>query len=145
MHQNEQQKSAFPGTPEEFTRFGEGRLPGLLGVRILLTTQAELQAELDVRAELFAPNGYLHAATSVALADSLCGYGCILNLPEGAIGFTTIELKTNFLGTAREGTIQCGAHPVHLGRSTHVWDAKVQAAGRAIALFRCTQLILFPR
>ena len=82
-----------------------------------------------------------------ALADTACGYGCIAHLPPGAENFTTVELKTNFLGTAREGMIACVATPAHLGNTTQVWDAVVTdgARGRRIALFRCTQLILWPR
>src|SRR5205085_11985359 len=90
-----------------------------------------------------APNGYLHAAAVIGLADTACGYGCILGLPEGGVGFTTIELKTNFLGTAMSGTITCEAVRVHGGRTTQLWDATVRDAdGRTLALFRCTQLIL---
>jgi uncharacterized protein (TIGR00369 family) len=100
---------------------------------------------MAVRREVMAPNGYLHAASVVALADTSCGYGCVVNLPEGASGFTTIELKSNFLGTAREGAIACRATPVHLGRTTQVWDAVVQVEGaeKVIALFRCTQMVLW--
>ena len=75
-----------------------------------------------------APNGFLHAASVIALADTSCGYGCVAYLPQGANGFTTIELKSNFLGTAREGAIACRA-PVHLGRTTQVWDAVVTVEG----------------
>jgi uncharacterized protein (TIGR00369 family) len=94
-----------------------------------------------------APNGFLHAATVIALADTLCGYGTVVNLPEGAAGFTTVELKSNFLGTVREGGIECLATPLHLGGTTHVWDAVVDAegTGRRLAVFRCTQLVLWPR
>jgi uncharacterized protein (TIGR00369 family) len=100
---------------------------------------------LELRDDLLAPNGYLHAATVVALADTSCGYGCFVNLPEGATGFTTIELKANFLGTQREGIITCEATMAHGGRTTQVWDAVVSSADRNIALFRCTQMILYPR
>jgi uncharacterized protein (TIGR00369 family) len=102
---------------------------------------------MAVRREVMAPNGYLHAASVVALADTSCGYGCVANLPKGASGFTTIELKSNFLGTAREGFIACRATPVHLGRTTQVWDAVVTngADGGRIALFRCTQMVLWPK
>jgi uncharacterized protein (TIGR00369 family) len=90
-----------------------------------------------------APNGYLHAAAVVGLADTSCGYGCILSLPEGGIGFTTIELKTNFLRSAQKGTITCEARLVHGGRTTQIWDATVNDPdGRPMALFRCTQLVL---
>jgi 1,4-dihydroxy-2-naphthoyl-CoA hydrolase len=127
-------------------RRGDGRLPALLGFRVTGFDADRLDAELDIRPELLAPNDYLHAATVVALADTACGYGCLAHLPDGATGFTTIELKTNFLGTAREGTIACTARPLHLGRTTQVWDATVNRRGdsRPIALFRYTQMILFP-
>ena len=93
-----------------------------------------------------APNGYLHAAAVIALADTACGYGCILSLPEGGIGFTTIELKTNFVRSAQQGTITCEARLVHGGRTTQLWDATVNAPdGRLMALFRCTQLVLRER
>jgi uncharacterized protein (TIGR00369 family) len=102
---------------------------------------------MAVGKQVMAPNGYLHAASVVALADTSCGYGCRAALPEGASGFTTIELKANFLGTAREGAIACRATPTHLGRTTHVWDAvvSVEGTGARIATFRCTQMVLWPK
>lgn len=94
-----------------------------------------------------APNGYLHAASVIALADTSCGYGCRLSLPAGADGFTTIELKSNFLGTATAGdVISCRAWLVHGGRSTQIWDAEVtDESGKTVALFRCTQMVLYPK
>jgi len=92
-----------------------------------------------------APNGFLHAGTIVTLADTSCGYGCVASVPQGATGFTTIELKSNHLGTAREGHVDCVATAVHLGRTTQVWDAVVthRESGKTIALFRCTQMVLY--
>jgi 1,4-dihydroxy-2-naphthoyl-CoA hydrolase len=128
-----------------FKSFGTGYLPGLLGIEIVSVEPGLVQSRLAVRREVMAPNDFLHAATVVALADTSCGYGCVANLPQGASGFTTIELKSNFLGTAREGAILCRATPVHLGRTTQVWDAEVTLEGgeRKIALFRCTQMVLW--
>ena len=137
-----------PGvTVEQFSNRGDGYLPGLIGIRFTAVAENHVEAELDIRPELVAPNGYLHAATVIALADTAAGYGCIAHLPDGAQSFTTIELKSNFLGTARAGTIACVATPVHLGNATQVWDAVVtdKANGKKIALFRCTQMILWPR
>ncbi len=134
-------------TLEVLQRRGDGRLPGLIGFRVVNLEENKLVAEVDLRPELLAPNGFLHAATIVALADTACGFGCIAHLPEGAENFTTVELKTNFLGTAREGTIMAITQPVHLGNSTQVWDAVVsrKTDGRQIALFRCTQMVLWPK
>jgi uncharacterized protein (TIGR00369 family) len=132
-------------THEDFKRFGDGHLPGHLGVEILAVNPEVVESRMAVRKEVMAPNGYLHAASVVALADTSCGYGCVASLPEGARGFTTIELKSNFLGTTREGAIRCRATPAHLGRTTQVWDAVVtnEADGKVIALFRCTQMVLW--
>lgn len=101
-------------------RRGDGRLPGLLGFRVTAIEEGLLAVELDVRSDLLAPKGFLHAATVVALADTACGYGTIAHLPQGADNFTTVELKANFFGTARDGTIMVKARPVHLGNSTQV-------------------------
>jgi 1,4-dihydroxy-2-naphthoyl-CoA hydrolase len=121
----------------------KGSLPELLGVRVTGLEEGRLTAELTVRRELLAPNGYLHAATVIGLADTACGYACLAHLPDNARGFTTIELKSNFLGTSTEGTIRAVATGVHLGRSTQVWDATVTAPdGKTMALFRCTQIVL---
>jgi uncharacterized protein (TIGR00369 family) len=122
---------------------GTGYLPGLLGIEFLDVEDGVVRAQLALRQDHFAPNGYVHAATLVALADTAAGYGCLLNLPEGGTGFTTIELKTNFLRSATEGTITCEARLVHGGKTTQLWDATVSdPEGRQMALFRCTQMVL---
>jgi uncharacterized protein (TIGR00369 family) len=131
---------------QQFVEAGRDRLPGLLGIQIDEVEHGRVRMRLPLRSELLAPNGYLHAGTVVALADSSCGYGCIASLPPEATGFTTIELKTNFLATALDGTLACESKLVHGGRTTQVWDATVtDEAGKTLALFRCTQLLLYPR
>jgi 1,4-dihydroxy-2-naphthoyl-CoA hydrolase len=121
-----------------------GRLPELLGVELISLENGTLTGGLPIRPELLAPNGFLHAASVIGLADTCCGYACIAHLPEGAKNFTTVELKSNHVGTAREGRIIAKATAVHLGRSTQVWDALVtNDDGKTVALFRCTQMILY--
>jgi 1,4-dihydroxy-2-naphthoyl-CoA hydrolase len=135
--------ASTPG-PEHFNSRGADHLPGHLGISIDAVDGATIRSHLDVRKHHMAPNGYLHAGTVVTLADTSCGYGCAVNLPSGAVGFTTIELKSNHLGTARDGTIDCVASAVHMGRTTQVWDAVVthRESGKTIAMFRCTQMVL---
>lgn len=134
-------------TLERFNQIGAGKLPGHLGIVITHADQTELRAELKIGEMHMAPNGFLHAGTVVTLADTCAGYGCIAHLPPGATGFTTLELKSNHLGTAREGTIVGSAKPVHLGKTTQVWDTVVThlESRKTIALFRCTQLILYAK
>ena len=134
--------------PDQFNHLGADKLPGHLGIVIAQESSAsEIRAELRVNNALMAPNGFLHAASVIAIADTAAGYGSIVNLPAGATGFTTIELKSNHLGTALDGTIECVAKPVHLGKTTQVWDAVVshRESGKTIALFRCTQMVLYPK
>lgn len=132
-------------TTDYFNELGVGHLPAHLGISITHIGPQEVVAELPVRPELMAPNGFLHAGSVVALADTCSGYGCIASLPDGASGFTTVELKSNHLGTTRDGTIVCVAKAAHVGKSTQVWDAVVthKESGRKLALFRCTQMVLY--
>lgn len=133
--------------PAFFQALGREHLPETIGLRITEVSDGLLRAEFDIRKALLAPNGYLHAASVVGLADTAAGYACFAHLPDGASSFTTIELKCNFIGTATSGTVECTATAAHLGRTTQVWDAVVRSAGAAppLALFRCTQSILWPR
>ncbi len=134
-------------TPDELTLFGAASLPGHLGIQITGLENGEISARLEVKPHLLAPNGFLHAGTVIGLADTAAGYACIANLPEGAHSFTTIEIKSNHLGTARDGAIACVAKAAHLGKTTQVWDVVVtnEVNGKTIALFRCTQMILYPK
>jgi uncharacterized protein (TIGR00369 family) len=126
---------------------GSGRLPGWFGLKVVRIDERELAMQLQIQPQMLAPNGFLHAATVIALADTACGFATIAHLPDGAESFTTIELKCNFLGTATEGALEAVARGVHLGRTTQLWDAEVRevATGRTLALFRCTQMVLWPK
>ena len=134
-------------TVDELNDLLPGTLPGLLGIVFTAHEPGRIEGHLNVRREVLAPNGYLHAATVVGLADTACGLATRALLPEGSAGFTTIELKTNYLGTAREGRIGVVATNALAGRTTQVWDATVtaEATGKTIALFRCTQSVLWPK
>lgn len=134
-------------TAEDLNRIGAGKLPELIGIEVTAAGTGRAGGRLPVREALLAPNGFLHAASVIALVDTLAGYGVMASLPDGASGFTTVELKSNFVGTAREGIVLGEAVMAHGGRTTQVWDARAwrEDDGRTIALFRCTQMILYPR
>jgi len=121
-----------------------GKLPDHFGFAVGELAEGRLTASMEVQPWMLAPNGFLHAAAVIALADTAAGYACFAHLPEGAKGFTTIELKSNFLGTAKTGVLRTECVAEHLGRTTHVWSATVfSPEGRKMALFRCTQMILW--
>jgi len=131
----------------QLTERQKGHLPDHLNLEWLEARLGFVKGRFKIRPHHLAPNTFLHAASVIALADSACGYGCIISRPEGALNFTTIELKSNFLGTTREGGVAVEANLVHGGRTTQVWDAvvKAEATGKTIALFRCTQMLLYPK
>jgi uncharacterized protein (TIGR00369 family) len=133
--------------PDYFNQFGKGTLPDHMGIQITSVAANQVSAEFTVGRQHLAPNGFLHAGSVVTLADTACGYACVAHLPDGAQNFTTVELKSNHLGTARDGVVTATATAVHLGRTTQVWDAIVSSkdTGKTIALFRCTQMILYPK
>ena len=131
-------------TAESLHRRQADCLPGRFGVVVTRIDDGRLDAELTIEPWMLAPNGYLHAASVLLLADTSAGYASFAHLPDTAKNFTTIELKSNFLGTVRDGTIRTECRAEHLGRTTHVWSCTVfGAADRRLALFRCTQLILW--
>lgn len=132
---------------QQLTDRQQGRLPDHMGLEWTEARPGLVKGRFAVKPFHLAPNGFLHAASVIALADSACGYGCIISRPEGVMNFTTIELKANFLGTAREGSVSVDASLTHGGRTTQVWDAVVkdEASGKTIALFRCTQMLLYPK
>ncbi len=129
----------------DFVKFGVDFFPGMLGIQVLNVSTNVAAAQMEVKKELLAPNGYLHAGSIVTLADTIAGYGCLYNLPMLAKSFTTIELKSNFLGSTRSGFIIAEAGLQHSGQTTQVWDVIVKSKEnqKTVALFRCTQLILY--
>jgi 1,4-dihydroxy-2-naphthoyl-CoA hydrolase len=134
-------------TPDQYNAFQKGHLPDYLGILVEEATPDRFIMAFVVQKHHHAPNGYLHAGAVVTLADTACGYATVQNLPEGAKGFTTIELKSNFFATAKQGKVRAVAVPVHRGRTTQVWDAEVvsEESGKRMALFRCTQAILWDK
>lgn len=132
-------------TIEVLNERGSEYLPGYLGIEIIDLAPHTLRCRMEVKKLHIAPNNFLHAASVVALADTACGYATLAHLPDDAESFTTIELKSNFLGTAQDGgSVSCIATAQHLGRNTQVWDAVVtdEATAQKIAIFRCTQMVL---
>ena len=140
-------KIAVPNTIEEWNSRALDYLPGRLAFGVLKVEPDEVLGQLEIEKFHTAWHGFLHGGSVVTLADTCCGYGAVRNLPEGANGFTTIDLTSSFVGTALKGKVLCSAKPSHLGRTTQLWDATVTAedTGKVLAHFRCTQMVLWPR
>jgi len=134
-------------TPEKMNAWNAGGLPHMLGIEVTACAPGRVEGRLPVKPALVAGNGALWAPAVVGLADTLCAYGVSTKWPDGASGFTTVELKCNFMGTVRQGAAKCVAALLHGGRTTQVWDATItdEETGKLLAVFRCTQMILYAR
>ena len=132
---------------EDLNRANVGKLAEHLGLQITAVAEGRVEGRFQARPDLVAHTGYLLAGVVLSVADLLCAYGVSTLWPAGATGFTTAEVKANFTGTIREGEAVCVATVLHAGRTTQVWDARVEDAsnGRLMCAFRCTQIILYPK
>jgi uncharacterized protein (TIGR00369 family) len=129
---------------QHMTDFFGPLVPGQLGCVFDSAMPDLVVGHIDVTDNLIAGTGFLFAPAVIALADTCAAIGCGANIRDDQ-SFTTIELKSNFLSSARTGErVVCRCAPAHLGRQTHVWDSVVtnETTGRTMALFRCTQMVL---
>jgi uncharacterized protein (TIGR00369 family) len=115
----------------------------LLGIEILEAGQSRVVARLTVRDEICTSGGILHGGAFMTLADTVGAVGASLNLRPGD-NTTTIESKTNFLGSAAVGAvITAEALPVHVGRRSSVWQTRITSeTGKLLALVTQTQLVI---
>ena len=132
-------------SPADFNQMSEGHFPGLLGIVVNQLEEGMMKAEMPVKKEYYAPNGFLHAGSIVTLADTVAGYSTTAHLPENASSFTTLELKSNFVWAIGEGVLECISSAEHLGRTTQVWRVIVRdkESQKKVAVFSCTQLVLY--
>ena len=119
--------------------------PRLMGVEVLEATKERVRGRLVVRADLCTSGHILHGGAIMSFADTLGAIGAFLNLPEGA-GTTTIESKTNFIGSAKEGTtVGAETTPIHVGRRTSVWTTRItREDGKLVAIVTQSQMVLVP-
>lgn len=133
-------------TPEFFNGGDAENFPGTLGIKALEFSEGHSLLELELEKRHMNYMGSVHGGVIASLADTAAGYGTFANLPADATGFTTIELKCNFMRGATIGTVlQSTGKRIHNGRTTQVWDANVveKDSQNIVAEFRCTNIILY--
>ena len=131
-------------TPLEKIRSMKIPFAELKGVTFVEADKDRIVARMLVRPDLCTVNHSIHGGAVMAFADSVGAAATVINLPEDAKGTTTIESKTNFIGSAREGTtVVATATPVHRGRRTQVWQTRLETEeGKLIAIVTQTQMVL---
>jgi len=116
----------------------------LKGVTFIEADKDRVVARMLVRPDLCTLFQAVHGGALMAFADSVGAAATVINLPEDAKGTTTLESKTNFIGSAKEGaTLVATATPVHRGRRTQVWTTRLETDdGRLVAIVTQTQMVL---
>lgn len=115
----------------------------LMGVTFTEAEANRVVATMTVREDLCTVGHTIHGGAVMAFADAVGAAATIINLPAEAKGTTTVESKTNFISGAKAGTIVTAtATPVHIGRRTQVWQTRLEAEGRLVAVVTQTQLVL---
>jgi uncharacterized protein (TIGR00369 family) len=117
--------------------------PKLMGVEVVEATKARVCGRIVVKPEICTASHIMHGGAIMAFADTLGAIGAFLNLPEGALT-TTIESKTNFIGSAKEGTtVLAETTPLHVGRRSSVWQTRLtREDGSLVAVVTQTQMVL---
>jgi 1,4-dihydroxy-2-naphthoyl-CoA hydrolase len=128
---------------ENLQKSTQGLFPGVMGIRFIHASADEIRAEMEVTRAMCTLPGRMHGGAIMAFADTLGAYGTVLSLPDGA-GTTTVESKTNFFSSGVEGGKVLGTTtPLHRGRSTMVWQTRVERDdGRLVAVVTQTQIVL---
>jgi 1,4-dihydroxy-2-naphthoyl-CoA hydrolase len=121
-------------------------LGAVLGIVAHSMDKAETVLSMPWRADLCTTGGLLHGGAIMALADSAGGACAFANLPADAVGTSTIESKTNFLGGVRDGSVTATARPLHVGGTTIVVETELRRDdGRLVAKVTQTQTVLRPK
>ena len=116
-----------------------------LGARLLTVTKKKVTAEMPVRKMHVNRDGRVNGGVLMGFADSLGAMGTLANLPQG-YRTTTLESKTNFFAAGVAPLIRGVSVPLHIGRTTAVWQTTLKNAdGRTVAIVTQTQMLLQPR
>ncbi|WP_404453809.1 hotdog fold thioesterase [Virgibacillus necropolis] len=85
------------------------------------------------------PAGFLHGGASVALAETVASVGATLNVDLESFSVFGLEINANHIKSKRDGIVTAKAKPVHIGKSTMVWEVKItDETENLICLSRCT-------
>ena len=114
-----------------------------LGIKLTTLTPDLVVATMPVDERTRQPFGLLHGGASAALAETVASLGAWMNIDAETQAAVGVELNSNHLRSKREGLVTATATPLHKGRSTHVWDVRINdEAGRLVCASRCTLVIV---
>ena len=120
-----------------------GSLVENLGITITEAGEDWLRGTMPVDVRTKQPYGLLHGGASVALAEtlgSMAGNLCVDNAKEMVVG---LEINANHLRAAREGIVTGTARALHVGRSTQVWEIRIEnEAGKPVCISRITLAVV---
>lgn len=121
----------------------ENTIGGLLDIRFEAVGDDFLTASMPVDARTHQPYGLLHGGASVVLAESVGSVASMLCVDRTRFYCVGLEVNANHLRGVRGGRVTATARPVHIGRSTHVWDIRlVDEQGKPSCISRLTVAVM---
>lgn len=140
------EENIFPNvTPEQLNQFSKGCMLEFLEIEFTEVGTNYLIAKMPVNAKTKQPFGLLHGGASVVLAESIgsTASGLVVtkqNMPKKCVG---LEINANHLRSETQGFVYGKCTPIHIGRTTHVWDIQItNEQGKLICVSRLTMAIL---
>lgn len=120
-------------------------LADALGIELVELTKERVVATMPVDDRTRQPFGILHGGASVALAETLASLAATMNADLERSYVVGVEINANHIRAKKEGVVTGTATPIHVGRSTQVWEVRiVDEEQRIICVSRCT-LAVVPR
>lgn len=126
-----------------FAALQQETLLATLGIEVVEATKARVVARMPVGPRVHQPFGLLHGGASVALAETAASTAAWMNVDQATQVVVGIEINANHLRAKRDGVVTATATPLHVGRTTQVWDVRiVDEEGRAVCASRCTLAVV---
>jgi 1,4-dihydroxy-2-naphthoyl-CoA hydrolase len=115
-----------------------------LGMEIVGVTDEYLEGRMPVDGRTHQPMGLLHGGASVALAETLGSIAAALRVDRTKQACVGLEINANHLKGVRDGWVRGRATPVHIGRSTQVWEICIthEETGALVCISRITMAVI---
>ena len=130
-------------TPDDVNAMSRNTMMATLGMRITEIGDDYVRGTLPVDARTHQPYGLLHGGASVALAETLGSFAAMLTLDAKAEAAVGLDINANHIRGVKSGIVTGTARPLHLGRSTQVWEIRIEdEQGKLVCISRLTMAVI---
>jgi len=130
-------------TPDDVNAMSSNTMMATLGIRITEIGDDYVRGTLPVDARTHQPYGLLHGGASAALAETLGSFAAMLTLDPSVEAAVGLDINANHVRGVKSGTVTGTARALHLGRSTQVWEIRIEdERGKLVCISRLTMAVI---